>query len=396
MHGVRPRARARTPAGIGAPRRAPAGRRALAGLLLVVATLLAGCATFPDDGARDWREKAEGRGELGGPPALARPDPPLQPPAPQRDQQQQGGSPSAPPPCVDPDPQVVATCLGPVGAVAVLPAGDQALVAERTTGRVLQVEKGEPPRVVATVPVDPATGLTGLVLSPGYAEDRLVYAFAGTPTDARVLRLAPGEPPKPVLTGIPRGPGGALAVDPDGSLLVATGAGPGPLAGKVLKIDTLGRPAPGNPDPASPVLASGLTAPGGLCVDPATRTIWATDRTPARDVLHRVGPGPLGAPAWTWPDKPGVAGCAVLPGTVAVSQQGARALFVLRPGEGGSFTGDPKPVLTGTYGALAAVTLAPDGLLWLGTVNRDGGRPGGTDDRVIRIQPPSGGGGSAA
>lgn len=389
MHGVRPRARASTTAGFGAP------GRLLAGLMLVVAVLLSGCATFPDDGAREWRERAEGQGELGGPPALASPEPPS-PESPQPDQKPRAGSPAAPQPCVDPDPQVVATCLGPVGAVAVLPAGDEALVGERTTGRVLRVKKDSAPQVVTTVPVDPAAGLTGLVLSPGYAEDRLVYALAGTASDVQVLRLAPGEPPKPVLTGIPRGPGGALAVDPDGSLLVATGAGPGPLAGKVLKIDTLGRPAPGNPDPASPVLSSGLTAPGGLCVDPASRTVWATDRTPTRDVLHRVTPGALGTPAWTWPDKPGVAGCTVLPGTVAVAERGAGAMFMLRPGENGAFTGDPKPVLTGTYGAIAAVTLAPDGLIWLGTGNKAGGKPGATDDRVIRIQPPSGGAGSAA
>lgn len=389
MHGVRPRARASTTAGNGVP------ARVLVGLVLAVALLCSGCATFPDDGAREWRARAEGQGELGGPPALASPEPPP-PGGPQPEQQPSGGAPSAPQPCVDPDPQVVATCLSPVGAIAVLPAGDEALVGERTTGRVLRVKKGSAPQLVTTVPVDPAAGLTGLVLSPGYAEDRLVYALAGTASDVQVLRLAPGEPPKPVLTGIPRGPGGALAVDPDGSLLVATGAGAGPLAGKILKIDTLGRPAPGNPDPASPVLSSGLTAPGGLCVDPATRTIWATDRTPTRDVLHRVVPGPLGAPAWTWPDKPGVAGCTALPGTLVVAERGAGALFVLRPGENGSFTGDPKPVLTGTYGALAAITPAPDGLLWVGTVNKDGARPGGTDDRVIRIQPPSGGAGSAA
>jgi hypothetical protein len=30
--------------------------------------------------------------------------------------------------------------------------------------------------------------------------------------------------------------------------------------------------------------------------------------------------------------------------------------------------------------------------LWLGTVNKGGGRTVASDDRVIRIQPPSGGG----
>src|SRR6185312_14007441 len=121
-------------------------------------------------------------------------------------------------------------------------------------------------------------GLNGLVLSPSYVEDQLLYAYVTTPTDNRVVRIAAGEPPKPVLTGIPRGATnniGALSVDVDGSLLVATGdagrpADPASLAGKVLRIDTLGRPARGNPDPASPVLSSGVRAPGGICTDPVT------------------------------------------------------------------------------------------------------------------------------
>lgn len=363
---------------------------ALAALLV----LAGGCATFPDEGPRDWRPQAEGEGELGGPPQIAPPREEPQPPPQQSAPQQPGGG-GPPAPCEDPDPQVVASCLGPVGAVAVLPQGDRALVAERRTGRVLQVERGKDPQPVATVPVDPGTGITGLVLSPGYAEDGLVYALAGTPQGGQVLRLAPGEPPKPVLGGLP--PVGALAVDADGSsLLVATGAGQGPLAGAVLRIDTLGRPAAGNPDPASPVLARGLTAPGGVCVDPASRTTWVTDRAPGRDVLYKVGPGALGAPAWTWPERPGVGGCTVLPGTVVVAQSSGKALFMLTPGRDGGFTGDPKPVLQDTYGAIGSVTLAPDGLLWLGTVNRDTPAPGPTDDRVIRIQPPTGGGGSAA
>ena len=367
-------------------------RRAAVAAAVAALAMAGGCAQFPDEGPRDWRPKAEGRGELGGPPALSPPGEQAPPPTGQSPPPS-GGS-SAPQPCVDPDPQVVATCLAPVGAIAVLPAGDEALVGERTTGRVLQVKKGSAPREVTRVPVDPATGLTGLVLSPGYAEDRLVYAFSGTRSGGQVLRLAPGEPPKPVLTGLPRA--ARIAVDVDGSLLVATGAGEGPLAGAVLRIDTLGHSARGNPDPASPVLSRGITAPGGVCVDPMTRTVWVTDRSGPRDVLHRVRPGTLGPPAWSWPDAPGVAGCAVLPGTLAIAERRAGALFVLRPGDNGTFTGDPQPVLTGAYGALSAAARGPDGLLWLGTANRDGGRPGSTDDRVIRIRPPSGGGGSAA
>jgi glucose/arabinose dehydrogenase len=378
-------------------------RRVLAAAALGV--LLAGCAEFPDSGPREWRDKVEGSGELGGPPLVPTPSPPA-PQEPPAGGSAPSGAPQPPSGCIDPDPQVVATCLDPVGAVAVLPDGLTALVGERATGRVLQVRRGAEPVLVATVPTDPTGdgGLSGLVLSPSYVEDQLLYAYVTTPSDNRVVRIAAGEPPKPVLTGIPRGAshnGGALGVDVDGSLLVATGdagrpADPASLAGKVLRIDTLGRPARGNPDPASPVLSSGLRAPGGICTDLTTTATWVTDRTPTQDVLHLLVPGPLPAPAWTWPDRPGVAGCTAQPGVLTVAETTASALFVLRPGENGTFTGMPETLLQGTYGRLSAAALAPDGLLWLGTVNKDGGDPVPSDDRVIRIQPPAGGGESLA
>jgi glucose/arabinose dehydrogenase len=288
----------------------------------------------------------------------------------------------------------------------VLPDGVSALVGERATGRILQVRRGVDPVLMTTVPVDPSGGggLTGLVLSPSYVEDQLLYAYVSTPSDNRVVRIANGEPAKPVLTGIPHGTsdnGGALGADVDGSLLVATGdAGrtpdPRSLAGKVLRINTLGHPAPGNPDPASPVLSSGLRAPGGICTDKTTTMTWVTDRTPTQDVLHLLVPGTLPAPAWTWPDRPGVAGCMAQPGVVTIALTGTAALFVLRPGDNGAFTGAPETILKDTYGQLAAASAGPDGLLWLGTVNKAGGKPVPSDDRVIRIQPPSGGGESKA
>lgn len=363
----------------------------------VLAVALAGCATFPDDSRHDWQEKVESAGELGGPPVVPeqeRPSPPAEA-AP-------GGDPSAAPEptgCVDPDPQVVATCLAPLAAIAVLPDARTALVAERT-GRVLRVQRGVDPVLVTTVPVDTTGGggLTGLVLSPGYAEDRLVYAYATTPTDNRVLRLAPGEEPKPVLTGIPRGDrdnGGALATDGKNALLVATGSAglppdPASQAGKLLRIDTLGRPAPDNPDPTSPVFSSGLAAPAGVCV--GSGTTWVTDRTRARDVVYRAGPGTL-TEAWSWPDRPGVGGCVAQNDLLLVTEAAGRAVFVLRPAQNGSFVGDPEMLLQNRYGRLAAAAAAPDGLLWVGTANK--GSPGKvvpSDDRVIRIQPPTGGG----
>ena len=379
----------------------------LLALLSAVALLAGGCAAFPDSGPRDWHEKPDLNVEAepqprvpGGP---SRGPQPGQPPGPQ---------PSGPPPqpqgCVDPDPQVIATCLDSVTAIAVLPGGVAALVAERSTGRVLRVEQGAEPVEIARLPVDPLAadgGVTGLTLSPSYHEDELIYAYVTTAVDNQVMRIAPRDSPKPVLTGIPRGAtgnGGAIAADDKGALLVATGDGgvpaaasdPSSLAGKVLRIDTFGAAAKGNPDPLSRVVASGLHNPGGLCIDPVEGNAWVTDRPGDRDALFRVQPGkPLSAPAWTWPELPGVAGCAAVPGLVAVSMTLGASLFVLRPGPDGIFTGKPETTLKNTYGRLHATALGPDGLLWLGTVNKAGGTPVSSDDRVIRIQPPTAGGG---
>jgi glucose/arabinose dehydrogenase len=371
---------------------------------LLAVLLLAGCASFPDSGPHDWHDKIEGVGELGGPPAEA--NPPTGEPTPQ-DEADPSGAPRAPSGCTDPDPQVVATCLAPVGAIAVLPDGLSALVGERTTGRVLRVRQGDQPTLVTTIPVDASTGggLTGLVLSPAYAEDQLVYAYVTTPTDNRVVKLAPGEPPKPVLVGIPRGPehnAGALGVDPDGLLLVATGdtgvntSLPGSLAGKILRIDTLGRPDISNPDPTSPVLATGISDPGGLCVDDTTAQTWVPDHTAAGDVLNLVIPGPLPAPAWRWPDSPGVGGCTAHSGTVTIAENVGAATFELQADGDGLFTGQPQILLKGVYGRLGPATGGPDGFLWLGTVNKTGGKPVSSDDRVIRIQINGGGGAGRA
>ncbi|MBB5155400.1 PQQ-dependent sugar dehydrogenase [Saccharopolyspora phatthalungensis] len=373
-------------------------RRLLLGMAAVLGTLLAGCAQFPDEHPRPWGDQPSLEPQAGPQPSFENESPPPESSAaPQQ--------PKPPVGCEDPDPAVVATCLDPVGAIAVLPDGQGALVGERSTGRVLRVQRGVKPVELAQIPVDPSGGggLTGLALSPTYNEDELFYAYVTTSDDNQVVRVAAGDRPKPVLTGIPKGStgnGGAMLDDGQGSLLIATGnagspanaANPQSLAGKVLRIDGFGKPAAGNPDPKTPVVAAGLTEPGGLCGTPGLGMYWVTDRTGAQDALYRVQLGkPLGSPAWTWVERPGVAGCAADPSTVVVALRDAAALYTLHPAPDGSFTGQPTKVMENTYGRFSAATLGPNGLIWLGTANKDGGRPVPSDDRVLRIQPPSGG-----
>jgi glucose/arabinose dehydrogenase len=387
-----------------APSPAGARHRAISVLLAAVA-LLCGCAvtpTFPERDAGPFHSKLEIGSEAGpgpmipGPPKTSGPNAPGRPP------------PGPPRGCTDPDPQVVATCLEPISALVVLPgSAPVGLAAERTTGRILQVQRQRPNQEVAALAVDPASdgGLTGLALSPSYAEDELIYAYITTPVDNRVVRIAPGDMPKPVLAGIPRGPtgnAGALAVDSHGMLLVATGDAGNPaaaedpqsLAGKVLRIDTFGHPAPGNPA-GSRVLVSGLHAPGGLCIDPLTNELWVTDRVPDHDLLRRVRPGrPLSRASWTWPGGTGAAGCVVMLGRVQVAFTSGAPMFALGIGPGGTFIGPPLQIPLERYGRISAAALSPDGrMMWLGTVNKTGATPISSDERVFVLPDPVGPGG---
>jgi glucose/arabinose dehydrogenase len=397
------------------PRRPAAPRRLrwTAGLALGGAlALLAGCADFSSEAApNSWQQAPTLSPEAPPNPVLPGQAGESADNGPGQPQQQT----TVPPPkgCQDFNPAVIATCLNPISAIAALPGTDDdpvGLAAERTTGRILRVHKGDQAAVLATLQVNTAGdgGLTGLALSPTYTQDQLVFAYVTTATDNRVMRIAPGDTPKPVLTGIPRGAKdnrGVLAVDHKGELLVATGdAGnpaaarnPASLAGKVLRIDVDGHPAPDNPDPTSAIVSSGLTDPGGMCTSTDGSKAWITDQEATQDVLFRLTVGqPLAEPAWAWPDKPGVAGCAAFTTSVMVAASTAGNVQSLALNSDGSFTGKPQILLQGTqgFGRISGMDLIDDKGAMAGTVNRaTGGKPASSDDRVVIItSQPAGGG----
>lgn len=372
--------------------------------------MTAGCATFTDQPPPESWQPQEQLTPQGGPepqvPGESRPDSPGAGGG--------AGPTEIPPPdgCTDYNPAVIATCLDTITAVAALPGDGQdptALVGERRSGRILRVKHGTQPELVATVPVDGSTdgGLTGLALSPSYAEDQLIFAYVTTATDNRVVRIAPGDVPKPVITGIPRGATnnrGALALDRSGALLLATGDTGNPqaagdlksMAGKVLRFDASGQPAPGNPTKGSLVLASGLRSPGGVCATVNGPGAWVTDRAAAQDVLYRIEPGKLlSTPAWTWPDRPGVAGCAATATGVVVVMSTAGNAQNLPIASDGSFSGKPEITLDKDegFGLLGGLDAVNDQVAVGGTVNKDGGQPVSSDDRAVVIAITSGGGG---
>mgnify|MGYP001208096026 FL=1 len=300
-----------------------------------------------------------------------------------------------------PAPGVMQGCLDSTSGLIMLPDAKSALVAERLTGAVKKVSVRAEPEVKVVVPVDPTGdgGLMDIVLSPTYAQDRLMYAYITTPTDNRVVRIADQDPPKPILTGIPKGPTGnmgSLIFTSPTTLLVQTGdAGdpalannPNSLAGKVLRIE---QPTTVNPAPTTTAL-SGLGPGGGMCIDPSDRSLYVTDRGPTADRLHRITKDSRTSVVWEWPDRPGVAGCAALDGTVLVNLINPKQTVAVRLApDTGAVTGEPEVVRQDTRGHAWALAVSPDGNIWGATVNRTAGDAEKLDDVVFPLFPQGGG-----
>jgi glucose/arabinose dehydrogenase len=238
-----------------------------------------------------------------------------------------------------------------------------------------------------------------ITMSPTYAQDRLMYAYVSTPTDNRVIRIADGDIPKPILTGIPKGATGntgSLIFTSPTTLVVQTGdagdpaqaADPGSLAGKVLRIE---QPTTVNQAPQTTAL-TGMGAGGAMCIDPSDGSLYITDRTPTADRLQRMTKDSKVSTVWTWPDRPGVAGCAALDGTVLVNLVNTKQTVAVRLApDTGAVTGEPEVVRQDQHGHAWALQLSPDGNVWGATVNKTSGDAEKLDDVVFPLFPQGGG-----
>jgi glucose/arabinose dehydrogenase len=304
--------------------------------------------------------------------------------------------------------------------VGFLPDG-AAVVTERISGRVLRVTPdgrvSSLGAITAAVPQGEA-GLLGTAVSPDFATDRTLFFYLTTGSDNRVVkaRLEGSQlgATSVVLDGIPAGfihDGGRIAFGPDGHLYVTTGEtgdpelaqDPASLAGKILRITADGEPAPGNPDPGSPVWSLGHRNVQGLAWDDEGR-LWASEfGDSAWDELNLVerggnygwprvegtGGGPdFIDPQLVWPvEQASPSGLAYAGGHLWMAGLRGQRLWRIRVSADGRAT-RPQAYFTGEYGRLRTVVAAPDGLLWLTTSNRDGrGTPTPDDDRIIRVRP---------
>jgi glucose/arabinose dehydrogenase len=292
-------------------------------------------------------------------------------------------------------------CLDATSGLIMGPDSKSALVAERATGAVKEVSVNAEPKVKLVIPVDPSGdgGLMDIVQSPTYDQDRLMYAYISTPTDNRVIRIADDDVPKNILTGIPKGATGntgALIFTSPTTLDVLTGdagnpalaADPASLAGKVVRIE---QPTTVNQAPVTTAM-SGMGAGGGMCIDPSDGSLYITDRTPTADRLQRITADSKHSTVWTWPDRPGVAGCAALEGTVLVNLINPKQTVAVRLAPGtGAVTGQPEVVRQDVHGHAWALQMSPDGNVWGATANKTYGDAEKLDDVVFPLFPSGGG-----
>jgi glucose/arabinose dehydrogenase len=306
----------------------------------------------------------------------------------------------------------VATGLSVPWGLAFLPDGD-ALVAERTTGRILRIRDGRK-RVVMTVPgVDTGAGeggLLGLAYRSGW-----VYAYLTTASDNRIVRFRLGGSVHVLVDGLARAAihnGGRIAFGPDGKLYAGVGDAGNPanaqnrdvLNGKILRMDPDGGVPSGNPF-GTLVWTWGHRNVQGLAWDARGR-LWASEfgqntfdevnlirrgRNYGWPLVEGKGDtrgGRFTNPLVTWPTSAASpSGAAIVGSTLYVGALQCQCVW--RVPLRGASVGVPTRLLAGRYGRIRTVIAAPDGTLWVGTSNRDGrGAPRDGDDRLVAVRVP--------
>lgn len=340
------------------------------------------------------------------------------------------------------DVTVVADNLDHAWDVATGPDGTL-LVTERR-GRVLAIRDGQQRPVQADLGDLFASGETGLMaiaLAHDFATSRKLFTCQGfqdgATRDVRVVSWTVDANwsqltrTGTVLSGFPvssgRHGGCRILPRPDGTLFVGTGDAAQPanpqdrnsLGGKVLHVNADGRPAPGNPDPASPIFSLGHRNVQGLAVRPGTDAVygveqgptsddevnllaaganygWKPDRSPGRydESVPMTDPGRVpGAVGAVWssgtPTLATASGAfldgpqwGAWNGALAVGAlKGKRVVLLKLSPDGRSVTEQATPPeLADRFGRLRSIVAQPDGSLLVTTDN-------GNTDKVLRVAP---------
>ena len=306
--------------------------------------------------------------------------------------------------------------------IAFLPEGG-ILVTERS-GILALIDKNGKQITIAGVRETGEGGLLGLALHPDFANNRWLYIYltsndTGTLTN-RVERYTYNADHTVtervvILDGIKGSSnhdGGRIRFGLDGLLYITTGDAGSPqraqdpqaLEGKILRLTDEGKVPVGNPW-GNPIYSIGHRNPQGLAWDSQGR-LWATEHGPSgvetgNDELNLIEAGKN----YGWPVIRGTEtrdgmetpklesgkGNTWAPGGLEIVKDVAyfpglrgSALYAVdlndvRPGA-------LRTYFKGEYGRLRLAGLGPDGLLYLGTSNKDGrGSPGPDDDQLFKI-----------
>jgi glucose/arabinose dehydrogenase len=302
-----------------------------------------------------------------------------------------------------------------------MPDGQTALVTERDDFRVWKVTKDGTRTQVGTVPNAVTTngegGLLGVAVDPKWAANHYVYFMHTASEGNRVVRMTYDGSSLAnytiLLQGIKKNRyhnGGRLAFGPDGYLYVSTGEAQTPelaqdktsLNGKILRMTTDGKAAPGNPF-GNYVYSYGHRNPQGLAFDRNGRLWEAEFGNSSKDELNLIKPGAnygwptcegscsvsgMTNPKATWNvSEASPSGIAIVRNVVYMaSLRGERLWRVPITGDTEN-VGTPTAYYVGTYGRLRTVTKVPGAdQLWLSTTNCDnnGGAADGSD-KIFKV-----------
>lgn len=297
--------------------------------------------------------------------------------------------------------------------------GGRLFYLERTTGQIKVFNHIDDPAPItwASVPVNAndERGLLGLALHPSFPDSPFVYVYHTNPSPLvnRVVRFTQvnglGTNPIVFFDGLPAGStwhhGGRLAFGPDRNLYVTYGEQNeeaaaqdiGDRRGKILRLGPGGKPAVTNPFGANnPVYSFGVRNPFGLCFDPRDGIGYFTENGyDCDDEVNRLAIGSNygwghpnefcgGFPPGTYPPittyTPCIAptGCAVYRGDGYAGRYDGDLFFGswiegnvrrIRFFPGAPDVADTAEVFAQFEEPVLDVTVGPDQLLWVSTLN---------------------------
>ncbi len=341
-----------------------------------------------------------------------------------------------------PEPQVLTFVEGLEVPWSMVFTGPNRLLVTERPGRIRAVIDGalqdKPLITLPDVASDDEEGLLGLAAHPEYEKNKYLYTAytykRGESLLVKIIRLIDqGDTlvqEKTIIEGIPAArfhAGTGLKFGPDGKLYVSTGDASSrenaqlqdSLAGKFLRLDDDGSIPSDNPHPQSAVWSTGHRNPQGFDWHPQTGELYATEHGPSGfdgpgggDELNLIVKGAnygwpevhhdqkkegFQSPLVTFTPAEAPSGAAFSTGDLLPQWKGDLFFGALK-GEGlwrvrfdsqdHAKVIEQEKLFTKKYGRIRAVTVGPDGALYLATSNRDGrGSAQKGDDKILRVAP---------